>query len=346
MKKILFPMMLLLLVGAGALPQSSIPVPPSAPFACTSFAVYTDQPLYGMNFDYPEVDVRFTITTSGDKKIFQMEFMQEGEFVPTVGMNNAGLFASCQMLFPEVEPSAGSEGKDVYTWQVYREALSNFNSVADVYAYLQDRRVLHWGVTLHDLIADEAGDAMVVEVGEKENLITLMEGDFLVMTNFPVAEYQGGSYKDVEGAGADRYIAAYENIQENPSAFQVNQALETLELALSGGEWPTQASMVFDPLMDEVFIALKGDFTRIWKVSIEDEIIETHAGFGEAFQMPFGPSGVLASDLAGASAVSGLPWGIAIALVIVIVGVGVFLLARLRRGDGWSEQLAQSEESE
>ena len=329
-----FPCVILLLLGASLSPVQPSNAPPTLPFSCTSFAVYTDQPLYGMNFDYPDVDVRFTIIPSADKKIFQMEFMQEGEFVPTVGMNSDGLFASCQMLFPEVEPSARSDGEDVYMWQVYREALDTFSTVADVNAYLRDRRVLHWSITLHDLIADKEGDAMVIEAGEKENRITRIDGNFLVMTNFPVAEFQGGSYTEVEGAGAERYIAAYGNIQEKLSAFQVNQALETLELALSGGDWPTQASMVFDPLKAEVFIALKGDFARIWKVNIEEETIETHAGFGETHQLPLGPAGVLASDLADIRAAIGVPWGFLAGLLVVVAAVGVILLLRLRPRDG------------
>ncbi len=76
---------------------------PTVPYACTSFAVYSAETWYGMNFDYPEVELRFTLNRAGELKLFQMEFRQGDGFVPTVGMNSAGLFASCQMLYPEVE---------------------------------------------------------------------------------------------------------------------------------------------------------------------------------------------------------------------------------------------------
>ena len=45
-----------------------------------------------------------------------MEFLQEGSFVPTVGMNSAGLFASCQMLYPEADVGAQVGASEMYTW--------------------------------------------------------------------------------------------------------------------------------------------------------------------------------------------------------------------------------------
>lgn len=47
---------------------------PERRYACTSFAVFADRPLYGMNFDYPDVELRFTLTRVGDRKVFVMEF--------------------------------------------------------------------------------------------------------------------------------------------------------------------------------------------------------------------------------------------------------------------------------
>lgn len=304
---------------------------PSLPFACTSFAVYSDETFYGMNFDYPpDTVIRFTINPSGDLKVFQMEFLQENDFAATVGMNSGGLFSSCQMLFPEA-PAATSPGSDdLYPWQVYEEALFNFESVEDVTEFIRDRKIIHDSVTLHDLFADTRGDAMVVEVGDEENVITRIENDFIVMTNFPNGDFAGQSYENVEGAGAERYKIAYENISDHVAAFDMDRGLETLEKAVSSGEFPTQASMVFDPEKGEVYIALKRDFSKIWKVSIANETIETFSGFGKARKMELDAAGVLASDLMKAP--SGTPWGytIVIGFIVVLVGGGCFLVIKKR----------------
>ena len=301
---------------------------PSAPFACTSFAVYSNETLYGMNFDYPDTEIRFTINPSGGLKVFQMEFEQNG-WSPTIGMNSAGLFSSCQMLFPEVPAAASPSADELYPWQVYGEALFNFDSVADVAKFIEDKKVVHYSVTLHDLFADTQGDAMIVEVGEKENAITRIEHDFIVMTNFPNKDFAGQSYETVEGVGAERYKIAYENISNHMATFDVARGLDTLEKAVMSGECSTQVSMVFVPERNEVYIALKRDFSEIWKVSIVDGTIETFSGFSKARKMELGPAGVLASDLMNTA--SGAPWGVYLMiglLVALVGGVGFFIIRK------------------
>jgi hypothetical protein len=302
---------------------------PSAPFACTSFAVYSDETLYGMNFDYPDTEIRFTISPNGGLKVFQMEFAQGNGWATTVGMNSAGLFSSCQMLFPEA-PAATSRGPDeLYPWQLYSRALFKFDSVADVAEFVADKKIVHDSVTLHDLFADTQGDAMVVEVGEQENAITRIEHDFIVMTNFPNKDFAGQSYEAVEGVGSERYKIAYENIANHMATFDVARGLDTLEKVAISGEFSTQVSMVFAPERSEVYIALKRDFDKIWKVSIEDGTIETYLGFSKARKMELGPAGVLASDLMNTA--SGAPWGVYLMiglLVALVGGVGFFIIRK------------------
>jgi hypothetical protein len=335
MRKPLFLLTALLLLGGVSLtPQNSVRCPclHSSPFACTSFAVYSEETFYGMNFDYPDVEIRFTINSNGDMKVFQMEFLQEDDFVPTVGMNSGGLFASCQMLYPEAEHTTRSGEEDVYTWQVYGESLFNFNTVEEVTEFISDRRVLNWSVTLHDLFADTRGDAMVVEAGDEDNVITRIEDDFIVMTNFPNGDFRGKSYQEVEGVGADRYKVAYQHILNNLETFNLGRGLETLEKAVSTGDWPTQCSMVFDPGKGEVFIALERDFKRIWMVSIEDETIETYSGFGEVRKTHLDSSGVLATDLEKIGISRGTHWGYIVGLVVVLAVGGWFFIVKKGRG--------------
>ena len=274
--------------------------------------------------------------------MFQMEFLQGNDFSASVGMNSAGLFSSCQMLYPEAPAATSSGANDLYPWQIYQKALLNFESVEELTEFISDKRVVHWSVTLHDLFADTHGDAMVVEVGDKENVITKIEGDFIVMTNFPNGDFAGQSYEDVEGVGADRYKIAYENISDHIATFDVERGLETLQKAALSGDFSTQASMVFDPERGQVYIALKRDFGKIWKVSITDETIETFSGFGQAKKMTLGASGILASDLESMAldlesieSASGIHWSVyVIAFVVAVVGAsaGFFVIKRRWQG--------------
>jgi hypothetical protein len=315
--------------GAFAL---DVPNPaPSLPFACTSFAVYSDETFYGMNFDYPDTEVQFTIEPSGDLKAFQMKFADGEGFAATVGMNSAGLFSSCQMLFPEVPQAASRGSNDVYPWEVYRQALFDAERVKEVTEFISDKRVIQGSVTLHDLFADPQGDAMVVEAGDKENIVTRIEGDFIVMTNFPNGDLAGQSYKNAEGVGGDRYKIAYENISDHLTTFDVQRGLETLEKAALSGEFSTQASLVFAPERGEIYVALKRDFSKIWKVSLVDETIETYSGFGRSRRMNLGPDGVTASDLTRES--PGTLWHYVIftGMILVLAGGGCVLLIKNRR---------------
>ena len=62
-------------------------------------------------------------------------------------------------------------------------------------AFLADKRIVHWSRTLHDLFADLYGNAMVVEAGDEENVVTRIEDDLLVMTNFPNGDFVGRGYE-------------------------------------------------------------------------------------------------------------------------------------------------------
>ena len=325
--------------GESDVPSLPLDTVRAGSFACTSFAVYADETFYGMNFDYPDVELRFTILPSGDRKVFQMEFAQGDDFSMTVGMNSAGLFSSCQMLFPEAPATTSTGPSDLYPWQLYEEALFNMESVKEVTEFISDRRVIHWSVTLHDLFADVYGDAMVVEAGGTKNVITRIEDDFMVMTNFPNGEFAGQSYTDVEGVGADRYKIAHENISDHIDTFDVDLGLETLEKAALSGEFSTQSSMVFDPERGQVCIALERDFSKIWKVSIADETIETFSGFGQTRKTALDASGVLASELEILGSSRAVPWwGYLVGLVVVVTGVGAGVLVFKRRSQGASDE--------
>jgi hypothetical protein len=99
--------------------------------------------------------------------------------------------------------------------------------------------------------------------------------------------------------------------------------------------------MVFDPDERQVYLALRRDFSKIWKVSIADGTIETFSGFGRTRTMPLDASGVLASELEsfGSSPnVLMVICPIGLVVVVAIAGVGACVLVQRRRSQGASRE--------
>jgi len=268
--------------------------------ACSSFATYAGDPLYGMNFDYPaSAEVRFVIETAGDLEVFQLTFSRGDRFIPTVGMNSAGLFVSDQILEGERILAEELEGETIFPGQLYHRVLRECRDVAAVRRFLETRRLIRSPYNgLHLLIADSGGDALIAEVGVTENVLLDIEGDFIVMTNFSHDNNRGRDHDDMRGIGAQRYRIIHEGLARNEGRVDVERAFTLLADATNRAPgFPTRCSMVFDPLRGQVFFAMEGDYTRIWRVSIAEGVVETYLGFGEHRQWPLGADGVLATDL-------------------------------------------------
>ena len=279
----------------------AICINPALSGACTSFAAYSEKTLYGMNFDYsPDVAQKFTISSGFQGKVFQMASRAPFGFADIAGMNIKGLFASCQMLFPEGKPPAARSNNQISTAVFHQMALSKFEKVPEVKDFLNKRKVVHTiGVSLHNLVADRFGDAMVVEFGVSKNRITRIQDRYIVMTNFPNYQLKGKSYEEAEGYGAERFKIAHQYIRGNFKDFDIEKGIEVLNMARNSSEsFPTRCSLVFDPNKKEIYISLENNFHKIWKVSLENQTIETHRGFATFKRQPIPVEGLLATELA------------------------------------------------
>jgi len=272
------------------------------PYACTGFAVYFNEPVYGMNFDYPpDIRVRLRIDETGDMKAFHCGFDYNDNFAMVSGMNSAGMFSSNQILVPRLPGVAYSDRQEeeVYLWELHRNALAYKDSVGPLRDWLATRKVIQsQNISLHVLLADKLGDALIIEPGMKENRLTGIEHDYMVMTNFPVHSVKGYGYQKAEGVGADRFITAHEYILQHRQGFHHEQALELLEqVAMREVDCMTRCSMVFDPVAGEILVALDRDFSRIWLVKLAAMTIETHKGFEKYCKLTFGIEGISFSQL-------------------------------------------------
>ena len=269
--------------------------------ACTSYAVYGNKIYYGMNFDYPDVEILFTITQTQNFKIFQAFFIQNGDTSVICGMNSGGLFSSIQMLYPQLTSWPTPQPTDKTLYDAYLLALYNSSDLEAAFNLIKTFgiKVKHIpGTTLHDFFADKNGKAYVLEVGESDNLITPIENNFMVMTNFSNYDFAGKPLDQINGVGADRYKTAYQYIEANKDTFSFNNGIETLRLTTqTSGDYQTQVSFLFDPGNNEVYLILKNDFPRIWKVSINQGTIETYSGPGPYIKLTIPDGGIIANDI-------------------------------------------------
>ncbi len=256
----------------------------SISIACTGYAVYADKTWYGMNFDYPpESDIRFSVSDYEGCSIFMMHFFNNDRmfWVPTVGMNEHGLFSSLQYQCPMIEGTPHQSPGELYIYQLFNTAINDCSLLYELECVIDSVELINlYDLTLHTLIADTSGNALIAEAGEGENLITGINGNWIVMTNFPNADFINTTPAEIVGVGDERYRRAFAYIEENYSSFGLPEAIGTLEAAVNNdAEWGTKASMVFDPLERKVYIGIDGDFQRIWRISMDERIIETWSGF-------------------------------------------------------------------
>ena len=269
---------------------------------CTCFCFYDTQPLYGMNFDYPESEIRFSIETGAEGLVFFGSVFIDGHYGRTVGMNAQGLFASDQMVSPLRNPADEEAPGEIYVWRAFYEALTDCATVNEVRERLADQRLVSYPeLALHDFFADPSSDAFVIEAGNTGNVATPIDGQFLVMTNFHNGDFRGDPPAAVRGDGADRYriaCAALASALRRPASFDVAAAFELLHRAsTSSGTYKTRYSLVLDPRALVVYIALERDMDHLWRVSLRDQTIETYQGFSRYARLPLDATGVVGSLL-------------------------------------------------
>ena len=271
-------------------------------FACTGFAVYSKEPIYGMNFDFNDLDLKVSIQKSGNVKIFNLYFLMDGNDYLAASMNNSGLLATLQIAPSETENASLQTRNNINIFDIFSKSMPYFSSVKEVSDLIGSKFISpSSGFCIHSLYADKTGNAMIVEAGDSKKSITKIQNKFIVMTNFLVYKFKDKSYNDVEGDGAGRYITASKYISENQNSFNRIQAFDVLNKTIQiWGGGGTQCSMVFDPDKNIVYMALKRDFTKIWKISIIDHTIESFLGFDKPIKMNISTKGILASKLINA----------------------------------------------
>lgn len=270
---------------------------------CTSIAVYKDKPIYAMNFDYWNVESRIRINNCNDVPVFFFEINQGGEFLETAGMNANGFFGNFQGNLSDKHKNIVPDSNCMTIDKFYRKFLNSAKSIDELTRVLDKKTIVYPPVPpeynkLHNMFADKNGGAIIVETSNGKNDVTTIKDNFLVMTNFPVGEFKNEDYKTVFGIGSDRYKTAYEYISNIDINFGIDNAFEILENTVQKEEsFETLISMVFVPTELTIYISVKRDFKKIWKVDITKNHIETFRGFKNKIGMDIDNSGILISNL-------------------------------------------------
>ena len=279
----------------------------SSAFACTSFALYGPQIIYGMNFDYFSIPIKFLIESNSGMNVFHLSFLYEQTvkkpefknfFAKTCGINDQGLFCACQEIEPHIEGVETLNGNEIHIDDQY-DTLAIYSDVEHVQRFINGKRtVQNIGPSVHNFFADMNENAIVTETDNKENFITQMEEDFMVMSNFANHSLIGKSYKEAAGAGADRYKIAYEYILKNKNSFSVDKGFDLLKKAIiQDPGYSTLCSMIFLPQTNKIYIAMNQNYEKIWEISLDLQMIEPYKGYNKHSQTRLGADGILATDL-------------------------------------------------
>lgn len=269
---------------------------------CTSFVVYKNRPIYAMNFDLWESDARIRIDSGGSIPCFFYEVNHTGEFLETAGMNTKGLFGNFQGNLSDKHVNVIPDDSCIKVEQLYRQVMPSTDSLETVKKIIEQKTVIYPPIPpeynkLHNMFADSQGNALILETADGKNDITVMDKDFLVMTNFPMGQFKDIAYTDIKGAGSERYITAYDALLKSNS-FDIENAFELLAKTAQKEEaWETLMSMVFVPDEVSVYFAVKRNYNKVWKVDIEKNLLLSYRGFDSFKSMVINSSGININDL-------------------------------------------------
>jgi hypothetical protein len=243
---------------------------------CTSFAIYSPRPLYGMNFDFPDVKLKLSFETAARGDVFYLCFEWDGSYRKVAGVNMAGLFVAAQILVAPFEIESQPGDIPITPYELFSRALETGRVVDDVLNILGTRRLAYTTLRKgHQLFADRRGNTCVVEPGPKSNRVYPLTGRNTVLTNNLFERQQVRAVEAMQRLGLDRYQIAHQWIGERGANFSVADGFELLRRTmLTRGRFTTQCSIVVDPGEAEIYLALKKDFQHIWKISLTERTLQ------------------------------------------------------------------------
>jgi Linear amide C-N hydrolases, choloylglycine hydrolase family len=230
-----------------------------------------------MNFDFPDVDLKFDIEHAERGEVFYLCFLWDGRYRKVAGANQAGLFAAAQILVAQFEIEPQTDEASITPYELFASALENAREIDDVLMILGSRRLAYTTLRKgHQLYADIGGNTCVLEPGPKSNRVYPLTGHNTVLTNNLFERQQVRAAAAMQRLGVDRYQIAHQWIDERGVNFTVKDGLELLRRTqLTRGRFTTQCSMVVDPGEATIYLSLKRDFQHIWKINMTERTVHS-----------------------------------------------------------------------
>ena len=268
---------------------------------CTSFAVYSEEKaIYGMNFDTDDIELKLKVNSYNDMNLFYFSGLLDNKYRDIAAFNSEGLFICTQAVEYAPGFKSSCNENDWFAFEIFDEALKKSRKTSEFFEILNKRVIsyprnpLFPGLGLHTIMADKTGDAFILEEGNDINIVSPNHNDFIIMTNFPNGDFKGVNYNKVYGCGADRYICAYEYINNNINSFGINEAFEVLSKT---SQKDTLCSIVYEPSKNEIYISFKKDLSKKWKISIVEKTIQSLDGFLSNNKIQFTNGEIFVKDL-------------------------------------------------
>ncbi|SFM29021.1 C45 family peptidase [Pelosinus propionicus] len=268
---------------------------------CTSFAAYYGRPLYGMNFDFPMVDIKVTIEKSAAVKFICFYIYVFDGYSPLVGMNEHGSFVNLQELHMEGDASQLEEchaSTEIDGLQLFADYLNERITMDEIMALdSKTRLTLPENYKIHSLFAAQNGQSTIIEGIKGKLLQQKISGQQQVMTNFAHVLHPDTAKLDLRFVGAERYVTTDRLLKKACNSLDVEQAMSILKSAFqTRGDYPTQCSWVFLPQDQTVYFRLTKNINCIWKISLQNETIE-NTGDKNAPPIKIGDAGVVVTQL-------------------------------------------------
>ncbi len=262
-------------------------------WGCSLFAALGDKGdrLYGRNFDWEfspamllfthpsngyssvsMVDLAYIIDVRDTYRLASLSIEErqpllEAPLMPFDGMNEAGVaIGMAAVPAGTMLPDAGK--KTIGSIRVIREVLDHAGSVAEAEAIFKQYN-LNWtgGPTMHYMIADRSGQAILVEFSGDKMVVIRNTGPWLQATNFLVD--QAGSQPE---AMCERYKTISQRLAEVQGQLTVPAGLKLLsEVSQNSSSSTTQWSVVYNISRGVVHVVTGRQYDRSeYKASISD----------------------------------------------------------------------------
>lgn len=270
---------------------------------CTSFADYSREPVYGLNFDSLDYDIRFRSYEGRGFGLLAFEFYQDGQWLRMAHFTMDGLHTAGLLLYPPLSVVRAQSNTDVNIIET-GSWIYELRSIDAILARVNQVRLHEDSVRSHHVFFGPR-ESFVCEATKDGNYVKRSEsGGYLVTTNFELHKFHDQGPEKVYGVGDSRYRIATRLIESARAAGTMDgdEGMRILRgAAAEAGDFKTRCSMVFLPETLSIKVVFARNFDREYIISLKDRTVTANWPEANGKRAKIGKGGVYKADL--------LTWG-------------------------------------